>query len=112
MDARGLTYRALAEATREIDGKGVTRAHINMLANGHDKPSMRTMDLIARACGIDPDYFAEYRLADAMRQLDPTEVGLEQALANLNGALATRRGARSDTRKPVAPRQPRLRPAG
>jgi transcriptional regulator with XRE-family HTH domain len=67
MEQRGLSYRSLAEATRQIDGRGMTHAHINMLANGHDKPSMRAMELIARACGVEPDYFAEYRLAAAMR---------------------------------------------
>jgi transcriptional regulator with XRE-family HTH domain len=92
MNTRGLTYRGLADATRQIDGKGITSAHINMLANGHEKPSMRVMSLISHACGVDPSYFAEYRLADARRQLDPAEVGLEHALANLNGALATPSG--------------------
>src|SRR6516162_3585344 len=93
----GLSYRALAEATRSLDGKGMTHAHINMLANGHDKPSMRAMELIAQACGVDAAYFAEYRLAAAMRELDPTEVGLEQALENLNARLGARRrsGARA-----------------
>ncbi len=91
MDARSLTYRGLAEATRGLDGKGITHAHINMLANGHDKPSMRAMELIAEACGVDPEYFAEYRLAAAMRELDPAEVGLEQALENLNARLGARR---------------------
>src|ERR671923_3082020 len=87
MKERRLSYRALAEKTRQSDGKGMTHAHINMLANGHDKPSMRAMELIAQACGVDPDYFAEYRLASAMRELDPSEVGLEQALENLNARL-------------------------
>ena len=50
MDERSLSYRSLAEATRQLDGKGMTHAHINMLANGHDKPSMRAMELIAKAC--------------------------------------------------------------
>ena len=96
MEARGLTYRELAQRTRELDERGITHAHINMLANGHDRPSMRAMQLIARACGVTPDYFAEYRLAEAMRELDPAEVGLEQALENLNAQLGghRRRGAR------------------
>src|SRR5947208_8126961 len=93
MDERRMTYRSLARATQELDGKGMTHAHINMLANGHDRPSQRAMELIARACGVDPDYFAEYRLAMAMRELDPAEVGLEQALANLNARLAAKRGS-------------------
>ena len=97
MDERSLTYRGLAEATRKLDGKGITHAHINMLANGHDKPSMRAMELIAAACGVDPDYFAEYRLAAAMRELDPAEVG-------------SRAGAREpqrSTRRPATVRRQR-----
>ena len=108
MGARGLTYRGLAEATRGLDGKGMTHAHINMLANGHDKPSMRAMELIAQACGVDPDYFAEYRLATAMRLLDPAEVGLEQALENLNARLGARR--RADATARSAPKR-RARPS-
>ena len=103
MEARGLTYRGLAEEIRGLDGKGITHAHLNMLANGHDKPSMRVMELIARACSISPDYFAEYRLAIAMRELDPSVVGLEQALENLNARLAARR--RTSARRRAAPAQ-------
>jgi transcriptional regulator with XRE-family HTH domain len=109
MDLRGLTYRGLAQATRELDGKGMTHAHINMLANRHDKPSLRAMELIAQACGVEPEYFAEYRLAAAMRELDPDEVGLEQALANLNARLGARRRAGAKGR-PAPQRRARPRP--
>jgi transcriptional regulator with XRE-family HTH domain len=107
MEERGLTYRGLAEDIRELDDKGITHAHLNMLANGHDKPSMRVMDLIARACSISPDYFAEYRLAMAMRELDPSVVGLEQALENLNSRLGARRRASARRR---AKRPPQVQP--
>jgi transcriptional regulator with XRE-family HTH domain len=107
MSERGLTYRSLAGITRRLDGRGMTHAHINMLANGHDKPSIRAMELIAEACEVSPGYFAEYRLATAMRELDPEVVGLEQALENLNARLGARR--RSATRPRPAPR-PRARP--
>ena len=111
MDARRLTYRGLADAIRELDAKGITHAHINMLANAHDKPSMRAMELIAQACGIEPDYFAEYRLAVAMRELDPNEVGLEQALENLNARLGARRRSGATARSAPQP-QARARPTG
>jgi len=91
MEERDLTYRSLARRTQELDGKGMTHAHINMLANGHEKPSMRAMELIARALEVEPDHFAQYRLAVAMRELDPAEVGLEQALENLNARLVAGR---------------------
>jgi transcriptional regulator with XRE-family HTH domain len=61
MDAHGTAYRRLAQVIRELDGKGIAHAHINVLANGHDKPSMRAMELIAHACDVDPNYFAGAR---------------------------------------------------
>ena len=70
---------------------------------------MRSMELIAQACDVDPEYFAEHRLAKAMRELDPNEVGLEQALENLNARLGARRrtGARARLApKPQAQRRP------
>jgi transcriptional regulator with XRE-family HTH domain len=104
MKSRGLTYRALAEATRDLDGRGLTHAHINMLANGRDKPSLRAMELIADACGVQPDHFAEYRLGVAMRELDPDVVGFEQALANLNDRLGARRSASPGQARRSGPR--------
>lgn len=103
MQAQGLSYRALADRIRQIDSKGITHAHLNMLANGHDKPSMRAMELIARACSVSPEYFAEYRLSMAMRELDPDVVGLEQALENLNARLGARRTAGARARQARAP---------
>lgn len=111
MDEHGYSYRGLAERTRQLDGKGMTHAHINMLAKGHDRPSMRAMELIAQACGVDPGYFAEYRLAQAMRELDPAEVGLDQALETLNARLAGRRRAAAK-RPPAQARRARPHPTG
>jgi transcriptional regulator with XRE-family HTH domain len=111
MQARGLSYRALADSIRRIDSKGITHAHLNMLANGHDKPSMRAMELIARACSVPPEYFAEYRLSIAMRELDPDVVGLEEALENLNARLGARRTAGARARQARAPIA-RPRPTG
>jgi transcriptional regulator with XRE-family HTH domain len=108
MDARGLSYRGLAGAISKFDEQGITHAHLNMLANCHEKPSIRAMELIARACNVPPEYFAEYRLAAAMRELDPGVVGLEQALENLNARLAARRRGDGRARPARAPRaQPR-----
>jgi len=110
MNDHELTYRELAQRTRQLDGRGMTHAHINMLANGHDRPSTRAMELIADACGVEPSYFAEYRLALAMRELDPDEVGFEQALENLNARLGARRRAGARTRQGQRP-QARPRPS-
>jgi transcriptional regulator with XRE-family HTH domain len=74
-DAQGLTYRALAETTRKLDGKGMTHAHINMLANGREKPSKRAIELLARACGVPPGYFAEYRPAASRKHRPLNQLG-------------------------------------
>ena len=108
MERNGFSYRGLAQRTRQLDGKGMTHAHINMLAKGHDRPSMRAMELIAESCGVAPEYFAEYRLALAMRELDPTEVGLERALENINARLGGRRRvAAKEQPKPARRARPR-----
>ena len=109
MNERGLSFRGLAEEISKIDHQGITHAHLNMLANGHDKPSMRAMELIARVCDVSPEFFAEYRLAVAMRELDPGIVGLEQALENLNARLASRRRSAATARR-TPTRQARPRP--
>jgi transcriptional regulator with XRE-family HTH domain len=79
MDDGGLSYRGLADAIRKFDEKGITHAHLNMLANGHDKPSMRAMELIARACSVSPEYFAEYRLSASSRRSRISVTGLVRA---------------------------------
>ena len=109
MEARELSYRGLADAIGRLDDRGMTHAHLNMLANGHDKPSLRAIELISRACQVSPEYFAEYRLSMAMRELDPAVVGLDQALANLNARLGARRRAGA-TGTPAPQRQARPRP--
>jgi transcriptional regulator with XRE-family HTH domain len=111
MSECALSYRSLAVRTRLLDGKGMTHAHINMLANGHDKPSLRAMELIAQACDVQPDYFAQYRLAAAMRELDPERVGLERALENLNARLGERRASGARERRGQSPRA-RPHPSG
>ncbi len=111
MEERGLSYRSLAEQTRALDGKGMSHAHLNMLANGHEKPSVRAMALIAQVCEVPPAYFAQHRLAAAMRELDPSEVGLEQALENLNARLGERQ--RSDAKgRPRPGPQAKPHPSG
>lgn len=114
MAERGLTYRGLSQLTREIDGKGLTHAHINMLGNGRERPSGRAMTLIARALEVEPEYFAEYRLSAAMKELDPNLVGLEQALENLSGRLASRKAstARPAPRRPPGRSRPSPSPKG
>jgi transcriptional regulator with XRE-family HTH domain len=107
-NARGLTYRDIVEQSRKLDGKGITRSYLNVLINDHERPSTRAIDLIAQGCGVQPDYFAEYRLGMARRKLDPAQVGLEQALENLNSWQDAHRGGGTKARA-TPPRQDKPR---
>jgi hypothetical protein len=42
------------------------------------------IEVVARVLGVPPETFGEYRLALARRELDEREVGLDQALENLD----------------------------
>jgi transcriptional regulator with XRE-family HTH domain len=81
MRERKLTYRALADLTRAADdqGRGVTYVYLCALTSGREYPSQRSIELIAACLGIEPGYFAEYRLAELRRELNGREVGFEAA---------------------------------
>jgi transcriptional regulator with XRE-family HTH domain len=81
MDERGLSYRRLAELTRDADpeARGVTYAYLAGLVSGREYPSPRALELIATSLDIDAAFFAEYRLDRLRRELNGREVGFEAA---------------------------------
>jgi transcriptional regulator with XRE-family HTH domain len=76
-----LTFRSLAELTQAHDDgcRGVTYAYLCALTSGREYPSRRALALIAASLGIEPGYFAEYRLAELREQLDPRRAGFKAA---------------------------------
>ena len=72
------------------------------------KSGDRTLDAdaieqIARAVGVDPNYFADYRLIKAREMFDPKIVGFDQAARNLREYLGngeTKRPARRASTRP------------
>lgn len=77
----GYSFRSLAARTREIDTerRGVTYSYLAGVANGHEHPSLRTLELLGAVFAVAPTYFAEYRLAQLRRELSEREVGFEAA---------------------------------
>ncbi|MEY9966634.1 transcriptional regulator with XRE-family HTH domain [Streptacidiphilus sp. MAP12-16] len=63
------SYPQIAEAMNASAGEGsITRQHLWKLATGHaDNPSLRHLELLAEAFGVDPSYFAS-RSPDGLRQ--------------------------------------------
>jgi transcriptional regulator with XRE-family HTH domain len=61
IDHHGLSLRTLADLTPAIDGKGLRHAYIGNLARGAKFPTVGNIELLARALGVEPEHFREYR---------------------------------------------------
>ncbi len=78
---RGISQRELA---RRAQAKSKGYPHITTLNAVLNEEAVLSEDMIravAKAFNLSPDYFAEYRLMQARRSLDPAKVGLAKALA-------------------------------
>lgn len=82
-DEAGLSQENLAFEARAYVEDGLTTSTVNKLELGHRHPTIRTMEALAKALGVEPDLFAEYRLALVRRLFDEREIGLDAALAHL-----------------------------
>lgn len=87
MERQGLSFRGLADLTRSVDakGKGLSHGYIGHLARGVARPTVENMELIARAVGVDPTYFREYRehLAAVEARRLVSKVGLDRVMEAL-----------------------------
>jgi hypothetical protein len=81
---RGLTFRALAARTSELDPdrKGLSHSYLTTLGT-HDRPTPGAIEMVARALDLPPSYFAEYRLSAVRALFDEGQQGLARALQNL-----------------------------
>ena len=65
MDEQGVTYRQLASRT------GLSAGYLNHLVHGNRPvPSDKVVRQLARALGVEPEHFREYRLRVITRKLE------------------------------------------
>ena len=65
MDETGVTYRALADKTK------LSAGYLNHLVHGNRPvPSDDVMRTLAKALGVEPEHFREYRLRIITRKLE------------------------------------------
>lgn len=89
----GISLRQLARLSQQADpaGKGLSAGHLARLEKGGERPSTAAIALLAELLGVDPEYFAEYRLSRARDRLDDRGPGGLQAalreLADIEAAL-------------------------
>ena len=62
---------------------GVSYETLRKAVVGERPPSRKVMEAVGEALGVNPSRFAEYRLWETRRALDPAEVGWERAFAAL-----------------------------
>lgn len=62
---------------------GITYETLRKAVVGERPPSEKILVAAAQALGVSPTVFTEYRLLEARRALDPTEVGWDRAVKAL-----------------------------
>lgn len=65
------------------DIPGIHYETLRKAAAGERQPTIELMERCATVLGVPPSYFLEYRLWEARRMFDPSEVGLDQAAENV-----------------------------
>lgn len=78
--ARGLSQEDLARA---VEAGRLTAGAVGQFERGAGYPLPETLERLAHALGVEPDYFVEWRLARARRLLDERAVGLGEASHNM-----------------------------
>jgi len=93
LQERGITtgmgnanFKAFAELLPTVHYETLRKA-----VSGERPVGIETMRESAQALSIPPETFSEYALWEAQKDFDPREVGIEQALANLERWAASNR---------------------
>lgn len=86
-EERGLSLETFAYQTR--DHGGLTFSAVGQFERGVTYPRQETIEILAKTLEMEPAEFPEWRLAEARRRLDEREVGLDEALAELERIAAS-----------------------
>jgi hypothetical protein len=91
MERRSLSVSAVGSLLR-AEGIAISRTRLHQLSSGTGAPpTAEQLERLASVLGVNPGYFAEYRLWRARALLDPGVVGFDRAMANFD-RLRGRRG--------------------
>lgn len=87
--SRNVNWMEFAHATTER--RGVKYETLRKAVAGERPPGLSLIETVSDALGIEPTFFAEYRLAQARQSFDPGAVGFDAAMKNLRAYRTTRR---------------------
>lgn len=80
-----VNWSAFAEKLTEVHYETLRKA-----ISGERVVTAHVIEDVANAAGVKPEYFAEYRLWQATRLFDVSEVGWEAAMKNLHSLIEQR----------------------
>lgn len=106
---RGLSVSRVGQRAGARELKGTSPDMFKSAMAGHRKVTPVLLEEVARVLEVPPDEFPEYRLAVARRQLDENEVGLDEAVAQLEAIETAMRATLRDA-APHADEQPASSP--
>jgi hypothetical protein len=75
---RNINWAAVAEALPDVSYETLRKA-----VAGERQPTLSLMERAAALANIQPNHFVEYRLAEAQRQFNSSEVGWDAAMESL-----------------------------
>ncbi len=79
MHDKGISYRALAEKT------GLSAGYLNHLVHGNRPvPSNDVVETLAKALGVEPEFFREYRLRSITERLEAMPDLVDRLYRRLN----------------------------
>jgi len=82
LERRRIQLPRLASLLR-AEGLTIGRTRLDQLSRGDGPPpTPEQMERLASVLGVNPGYFAEYRLWRARSRLDPSVVGFDRAMVN------------------------------
>jgi len=80
MNEAGITYRGLAAKT------GLSAGYLNHLVHGNRPvPSNQVVEQLARALGVEPDHFREYRVRVITERLEAMPEMIDRLYKRLEG---------------------------
>ena len=101
-----LTFRALEarlEQCAEPGERGLTNSHLAALTTGRSRPTPRVVALVARAFGLAPEEFVEWRLWQVQQLFDPERRdGFEAAIGQLHAFFESAAGDIAGLQEPAA----------
>ena len=84
MERRSLSVSAVGSLMR-AEGIAISRTRLHQLSSGTGAPpTAAQLERLASVLGVNPGYFAEYRLWRARALLDPGVVGFDRAMADFD----------------------------